>query len=1044
VTLSEVCVKRPVFATMMSLALVALGAISYTQLGVALLPDIEQPTVTVFTALPGASPEEIESAVTQPIEEALNTIGGIDEMRSINREGYSLVILQFSLDRDPSAAVQDVRDKIAAVVRRLPDGTDPPTISNLDSDSTPILAIALSGPQSVRELTDFADRRVKDLIATAPGVGQVTIDGGRKRAVNVNLDAERMAAYGVSAADVKQALAAQNVEIPGGRVTRGGREDTLRTMARVRSVAEFADLVIGTAPDTGAPIRVRDVGAVEDGTEEVRGAARLNGKDAITLTVQKQTGANIVETADAIEARLDSLRPILPAGAQMLVLRDSSVFVRKSAEEVRMHLVLGGVLASLAVLLFMGSIASTLIAAVAIPASLVATFTALKALHFTLNNITLLALTLAVGIVIDDAIVVIENIHRHMIERQIDPLRAAIDATKEIALAVTATTLSLVVIFLPVAFMSGQVGRMFSSYGVTVAVAVLISLFISLTLTPMLASRFLRGGHHAGRLSRFADRFTGWLDARYVRLVRWSLDHRLVVVVLAVALVGATVPLAALVGQDFMPEDDQSEFEISVDHPTGTSPAAADATMREIEAQVAKLPGVHDVLMTLGDNRGSGVATRGTIYVGLVPIEQRALPQQAVMGKARALFRRYPDLHATVRSLSTVAIGGGGRGGKLRLALRGPDLPTLEHLLERLLKAMRDDPALVDVQTSSLDHLPELHVELDRRAAADLGIDAQQVAETLRTLVGGEVVSSYREGDKRYDVWLRVRGGDRDGARAIARLPLRTRSGALVPLENFATLKEDTGPTLILRYNGVRQVSVSSNPAPGVALSDTVAHVEAMVRELNLPPGYDVRYLGDAQVMADTAHDFVISLVLSLLFVYMVLAAQFESFLHPVTILMALPLTLPFALVSLLITRETLNVYSVFGLFMLLGIIKKNGILQVDYTNTLRAGGMETRAAILEANRARLRPILMTTLTLIAAMAPMTLAHGAGAASRAALAKVVVVGQALSLLVTLLIVPVAYSYFDDAGRWLTRRRRPPPPEEVEEEPPATRQGFPHL
>ncbi|WP_373044887.1 efflux RND transporter permease subunit [Vulgatibacter sp.] len=1014
--LAELSVKRPVFATMLSVALVVLGLISYRQLGVDLLPDVEYPTVTVFTALPGAGPEEVESAVTQPIEEQLNTISGIEEMRSINREGFSFIIITFSLERDPDVAVQDVRDKLGTVLGRLPEGTDPPFVSNFDAEATPILAVAISGPQSLRELTEFAETRVKDLLSTAPGVGQVTIEGGRRRAVNVWLDAQRLAAYELTAPDVKRALQAQNVEIPGGRLTRGAREDVLRTMARVEHVKGFGDLVITTR--AGAPVLLRDVATVEDGTEEPRGVSRLNRREAVTLTIQKQSGANLVSTADAIKERLDLVKASLPAGSEVLVLRDNSVFVEESANEVRFHLVMGGILASLAVLVFMGSLRSTLIAAVAIPASLVATFTAMKALGFTLNNITLLALTLAVGIVIDDAIVVIENIHRHMVERKIPAFRAAIDGTKEIALAVTATTLSLVVIFLPVAFMTGQVGRLFSSYGVTVAVAVLVSLFISLSLTPMLASRFL-GKHEVEHVERtgwkaLPDRISGWLDGHYVRMVRWSLDHRLVVVGISLLIVASTVPLFSLVKKDFVPEDDQSEFEVSVELPTGTSFDAANAILAAIEPQIAEVPGVKDVLASIGDTRGgSGVATRATVYVGMHPLEDRDVSQEEAMLAARGIFSKYPDLRSTVRSLGNVGLGGGGYGGKLRFGLRGPELPRLEEYVGRLVKEMRGDPHFVDVFSPAADRLPEVRVVLDRFKAADLGIDARTVAESLRTMVGGEIVSAYREGDERYDVWLRVKDANRDSIEAVGQLPLRTASGGTVPLENVARLEEAKGPTLILRLDGVRQVFVSSNPAPGVALGDAVARAKELVQGLEMPPGYDVKFVGTAEAMEETASDFAMALVLSLVFVYMVLAAQFESFLHPVTILLALPLTLPFALLSLILTGETLNVYSAFGLFMLLGIVKKNGILQVDYTNQLIERGMGLREAILEANRARLRPILMTTLTLIAAMAPMTIAQGAGAASRAALAKVIVGGQLLSLLITLLIVPVAYSLFAD-------------------------------
>ena len=1024
--LAETSVRRPVFATMMSVALVVLGAISYTKLGVDLLPDVEQPSVTIFTSLPGAGPEEIETSVTQVLEEQLNTIAGIEEMRSVNREGFSFIIMTFTLDRKPDQAVQDVRDKIASVLRQLPEGTDPPRISTFDSESTPILSIAISGPQTLRELTEFAETRVKDLIGTSPGVGAVTVEGGQRRAMQIELDGRRLFAYGLSADDVKRAIQNENVELPGGRVSRGAREDILRTMARVDTAQGFEQIVVARDAATGAPVRLRDVARVVDGTEEVRGTSRLNGQAAVSLVVQKQSGANIVETARGIEERLASVRDILPPGSELLVLRDASVFVEESTREARHHLVLGGVLAALAVLVFMGSFRSTLIAAVAIPASLIATFTAMNALGFTLNNITLLALTLAVGIVIDDAIVVIENVHRHMTEKGLSAMEAAVSGTKEIALAVTATTLSLVVIFLPVAFMSGQIGRFFHSYGVTVAVAVLVSLFIAFTLTPMLGSRFL-SDEHGGRMARLADRITSWLDAKYVRVVAWSLDHRLVVAGVALACVASIWPLAKIVQKDFIPEDDQSEFEVSLEFPTGTSFSAADDLMREIEPQLAQLPGARDVLVSVGDSRGTGAATRSSIYVGLVPIDERDLSQADVMQKARAIFVRYPDLRATVRSLNTVNFGGGNYGGKLKLAIRGSDIAVLESHLQALMKEMRADPALVDVVSPSADRLPEVRVHIDREKAADLGLSARDVAEALRTMVGGEIVSAFRAGDERYDVWLRTAPGDRDGMREIASLPIRARDGRLVSLENVATLAEAKGPTLILRLNGMRQVFLSANPAPGVALGDAVAKVERMVERLNLPAGYDVKFMGAATTMEEAGREFLIALILSLLFVYMVLAAQFESFLHPLTILLALPLTAPFALLSLLLAGDTLNVYSIFGMFMLFGIVKKNGILQVDYTNTLRARGMPLREAILEANRARLRPILMTTMTLIAAMAPMTLAAGPGAASRASLAQVIVGGQALSLVITLLIVPVAYSTFAEIQeRWSARAKIAPP------------------
>ena len=1022
--IADISVDRPIFALMMTMALVVLGLMSYGRLGVDLLPAIERPQVSVFTALPGAGPEEIESAVTQPIEEQLNTIAGIEEMRSVNREGFSYVNITFSLDRPIDDAVQDVRDKLSRVVRRLPDGTDPPVISTFDSDSSPILAVAVSGPSSLRELTEFAENRIKDLIATAPGVGAVTLEGGLRRAINVVVDADRLQATGISILQLRAALQAQNVEIPGGRVTRDAREDILRTMARVETVEQLGEIVVVTR-EGGAQVLVKDLATVEDGTVEIRGTSRLNGNRAVTLSVQKLAGANIVSTADAIKERLERVRSTLPAGTEMIVLRDASVFVEASLHEARFHLVGGAFLAALAVLLFMGSWRSTVIAAVAIPTSVIATFAVMDLFGFTLNNITLLALTLSVGVVIDDAIVVVENIHRHLHRDQITPKLAAKTATREIALAVSATTLSLVVIFLPVAFMSGQVGRLFYSYGVTVAASILVSLFVSLTLTPMMASRFLKSAAESGPpslLERNANRVMAPLERWYGRAVAWSLDHRAVVVGVAAVLVATTVPLYLVTPSDFLPEDDQSEFEISIELPTGTSFLAGDVVIQELEVQLAQLPGVKDVLVAVGDAGGTSAASRANIYVGLVPIADRELAQAEIMNRARAFFGRYPDLRVTVRSLNNTGIGGGGRGGKLRLALRGADIAKLEDILDTVLKEMRTEPLFVDAFSSSADRLPELRMVPDRKKAAVVGVTPTDIAESLRILVGGVAVSSFKDGDERYDVVLRAELADRNSSTAIGRLPIATANAGLVAVENLGSINEGVGPNLILRLGGVRQVSVSANPAPGVTLSVAAARLNEIVLRANLPPGYDAVFQGDVQTLDETYREFALALLLSLVFVYMVLAAQFESLLHPVTILLAIPLTAPFALLSLLLLRESINVYSIFGIFMLFGIVKKNGILQVDTTNQLVAAGKATRAAIIEANTIRLRPILMTTMTLIAAMAPMTISKGPGAASRAALAKVIVGGQALSLLITLLIVPVAWSLFDDLRLAFERRR----------------------
>lgn len=1014
-TLSEICVRRPVFATMLVSACVAFGVLSFRKLGVDQYPDVELPIVTVTTVLQGATPEEIETQVTKPIEDAISTSEGIDELTSVSTEGLSTVTVRFVLERDRDQATQDVRDKVAAIIRQLPDGTDPPVITRMDTTAIPVVTLVVEGDRNLRELTDIAEHRVMEPLEGLSGVGQIQMVGGRKRAFLIDIDSTAMAEHGLSVTALRAAIVSQNVEIPGGRVQREGREDVLRTVARADSAAALMDMVV--AEYQGAPVRLRDIANVTDGEEEPRSLARLNGHNAVSLVVQKQSGTNTVAVVDTLNARIAELERSLPEDVHITVVRDTSRFIRRSIHEVEVHLVLGGLLASLAVLVFMGSFRSTLIAALAIPSSIITTFAILRALDYTLNNFTLLALTLAVGVVIDDAIVVLENVFRH-VENGKSPFDAAIEGTREITLAVFATTLSLIVIFLPTAYMEGTVGRFWQSFGVTTAFAIGISLFIALTLTPMLCSKWLvRPKHEPGEKTGFVAKLNDALDRGYGAMVRWSLRRRWVVILLSLLAVLAVCPLGAAVGKDFIPQDDSSEFTIALTMPEGTDLEAASVLTTEIEQKLRALRGVELLWSRVGSGRGEDV-TEVEIYVGLVDLERRSFSQTDVMGDARAMLADYPELRPVVSSLS--GIQSGGRNAELMFALRGPDLETLDRLSTEMTRRMREEPGLVDVDTASAVRKPELRVVVDRQRAADLGARAGQIASELRIMVGGEAITKIREGAEQYDVWLRLRPIERASELAISMLPIGTQRG-FVRLDEVATFVRDRGPAQISRFGRVRKVDISAN-LRGIPLGTAVDRINAIAAQMELPPGYEVTFSGRAKIMKDTFGSFLAALGLSFLFMYMVLAAQFESFLHPITIMLSLPLSLPFALISLILLHDTLNIYSVFGMFMLFGIVKKNGILQVDYTNTLRSRGIERDTAIVEANVTRLRPILMTTLTLIAGMIPLALGRGPGAASRASMAKVIIGGQALSLLITLLIVPVAYSLFDDAGGAVGRLR----------------------
>jgi len=1015
--LVDFCIRRPVAATMLIGFLVALGMFSYRKLAVDLFPNIDFPIVVITTTLKGASVEEMESGVTKPIEEAINTIEGIEELRSETKEGLSQVVVIFVLERNREAAAQDVRDKVAAIMARLPEGTDSPIVDKFDVESSPILSIAVAGNRSLREVTEIARKHVKEDLETLRGVGSVTLLGGLERAVNIVVDTDKLAAYNIPIQQVKAALRAQNVEVPSGHIDQGGKELVLRTMGRIAKVADFNQLIVGNV--RGRPLTIGDVATVSDTFVEPRNTARLDGMPAVSLLIRKQSGTNTVEVIDHVQRRLAALHSVLPADISLEVVRDHSRFIKRSISEVQLHLVLAAVLVSLTVMLFIANLRATLIAAIAIPTSIISTFTLMDLLGFTINNITMLGLVLATGIVIDDAVVVLENIFRHAEEEGVSPMQAAASATKEISMAVMATTLSLVVIFLPVAFMSGRVGRFFNSYGITVACSIMVSLLVSFTLTPMLCARYLRirpGRHGTSRNTGFYVA----IDRAYGAILRWALRHRWVIVGISILTVGATVPLFQLVGKDFMPQDDQSEFEVIVQTPEGYSLSRTDAVMRELEAQLRGLPHVTHLLTTIGDSTGrlragEGPVTLASIYVRLTDLHERDESQFAIMEQARALLQQYPDLRSSVQSVN-MFMGGGQRHTEIELDLTGPSLDRLEAYSNQIMEAMRAIPGIVDVDTTLSVRQPEMRIEINRQKASDFGIKVEDIAGTLRTLVGGEPVGKFKEDQEQYDVWLRAQLPNRGDAGAVGDLTVATPTGELVKVANLASIEEERGPAQIDRYSRQRKVTIVAN-LENLPLSAAIEKITGILATLELPPTYTAEFGGRAKALGETGSNFVVAFGLSLLFMYMILAAQFESFLHPITILLALPLSVPFALVSLIVLGDTLNIYSMLGLFMLFGIVKKNGILQIDYTNRLRAEGMERDAAILEANHVRLRPILMTTLMLVAGMIPIALGSGPGSGTRASMAKVIIGGQTLCLVLTLLLTPVAYSLFDDLGQW---------------------------
>ena len=1014
--LAEVCVRRPVFASMLIAAIVVVGGVSFTQLGVDRYPRIETPVVSVTTSNPGATPESIEKEITDRIEAAVNTVAGIDELRSTSTEGQSRVTITFDLSKNPDVAAQEVRAKVDPVIRNLPETADPPVVQKQDPDSMPIVMFSISAPLPAVELTSFLEQNVQKRVESVNGVGEVILFGARRRQLQVKFDPDRLNAYQLATSDVAAALRAQNLELPGGRLEQGVRELSVRTVGRLTRPEEFSEIVVATRGNIA--IRIKDIGTVDDTGADPLSVSMLNGKSAISVAIRKQSGVNTVALADAIRERMAEVEKLLPPTFEVRLIRDDSEFIRASLAAIEEHLILGGFLAAIIVLVFLRNFRSTLIAAVAIPASIIGAFGVMSALNFTINQMTMLALTLMVGIVIDDAIVVLENIYRFVEEKGMTPRRAAVEATKEIGLAVMATTMSLLAVFLPVGFLGGIIGRFMSSFGLTSAAAIAISLIVSFTLTPMLASRWIKHDHDTRASDESRRGFYRYIDRSYTAMLKFSMAHRWVIVGVCAMVIVSLIPLFRASGINFTPNEDESRFQVSVRLPVGSSLAATTSLMERIARDMREqLPGVSDTLSFPGGGGGGfGQTNAGSLFVRLKSIDEREFSQQELIVRARRLIQPYRQ--SAVISIQSagglVAISG--RGAQIQYALVGPDLQKLDQYTERARQLLSKNETLVDVDRTYLPGRPELRLNIDRKRAGDLGVRVQDVSQTVNALVAGQKVTTFNAASDQYDVVLRAQDSYRRTPDSIAAATVRTGTGELVQLRNLVTSNEGSGPAAIERLNRQRQISVSANPAPGRAQAEGQAVVEQTFHSLDMEPGYALVTSGQSRELGRAAYYFGIAFALSFVFMYMVLAAQFESFIHPVTILLTLPLAVPFGLLASLMFKQQLNIYSALGVLLLFGIVKKNAILQIDHTIGLRAKGMERYEAILQANRDRLRPILMTTLALIAGMLPLCIGSGPGAETNRSIGILVAGGQAMCLLLTLLAVPVFYSLFEDASQ----------------------------
>jgi HAE1 family hydrophobic/amphiphilic exporter-1 len=1035
--LSDVSIKRPVFATMMMFALVVLGIISYQRLAIDEYPDITYPVVVVQTTYRGASPQVMEREVSRPIEEALNTVQGVYEITSTSGEGSSMVRVQLNLNVDVMEAQQEVMSKVAAVRRELPQDIEDPIIRRFDPNDRPIISIAMqSTERPIRELTDLADEVIKTRIEAVGGVGEVNVVGGTARQIQIQLDPVAMRAYGIAPAQVSDALRRENQEVPAGRVERGETQRMIRVTGRIREPANFGNIVVTTK--NGVPVRVRDIGTVVDGTEIPRSAAYMNGARAVSLDVLKISGANTVEVAEKVRETVHEIEADLPEDISMTVIRDDSKRIHEALSDVQITIILGALLTIAIIYLFLNSWRSTIITGLTLPVSIISAFFIMWVFGFTINTMTLMALSLAIGLLIDDAIVVRENIVRHL-EMGKDHFKAAKEGTDEIGLAVISTTLAVVAVFIPVAFMGGQIGKIFYQFGVTVAFAVLVSLFVSFTLDPMLSSVWHdpeveghgpRGKTHIFRRIAFA--FNDWFERvadRYPRWLSWSLSHRAIVLGIAAASIIGAFMLIPQLGFTWMPDVNADEFTVSL----RTAPASRmDYTVQK-GLQVAELARKDpDVLYTYTSVGGGfrGTANNGNVFVKLKPKADRERSMFDIQEDMRGKFAGIPGARASIQGTRSIF---GGFRQPIQINVQGPEPTRLKIAANEVMQAVRDVPGVADAMSSDEGEIPQLDVTVNRQEAWSAGVGVGAIASTLQPLFSGFRATQWEDAlGYSHDVVVVYPDSMRTSAADVANIPVLSSnangaSTPMIPLQQVAEVRAGVGPQQIERRMLERMISISAGVTPGFNTGDVAAEAEKAIETVGLPPGYRTIFGGDVQNMNETKGYVLEALLLAVVFIYLILASLFGSFLQPLSIMIALPLSFIGVALALLITGGNLNVMSMIGIIMLMGLVTKNGILLVDFANQQREAGMERAAALLKAGRIRLRPIIMTTVAMIFGMLPLAFAIGEGAEQRAPMARAVIGGLITSTLLTLFVVPVVYSMLDDLAGLKSKKKQPAEP-----------------
>ncbi|MBK9548676.1 MAG: efflux RND transporter permease subunit [Gemmatimonadetes bacterium] len=993
-----------------SLALVLFGVLGYLRLPVRELPDIDPPIVSVETSLRGANPRVMESSVTDVLEEELSTAEGIRTLTSSSNEQRSSVRLEFGLSRDVESAAQDVRDLVSRVRGRLPEDVDEPVVAKQDADARPFYYLALTSTTlDLLQLNDVADRIVKQRLQTIPGVARAQIQGERRYAMKIWLDQNALTARSLTVQDVAAAIRARNVEVPAGRIESSQREFTVRSLGELRTPNEFADLVVSS--QGGVLTKLRDVGRVELGPANDRSALRFDQMPGIGLGVIRQSKANVIEVSKAIQAALPSIQAALPPGVKLVQAFDQSVFVERSIRDAQRTLIEAALLVVVIIFLFLRNLRATIIPAFAIPASIIATFAVMSALGFSINNFTLLALTIAIGIVVDDAIIVLENAYRHQEELGKSPEQAARDGTREIGFAVVATTASLMAVFVPLAFLKGNTGKLFNEFGIAVAGSVFISGFVALTLTPMLCAKLLKVPPSHGRMYQLLERGFDGLATGYARVLRRSLHHPLTVVVGMLALVVGAALVFQTLKREFIPADDRGVININIVGPEGATLQYTDGYQKQVEAILAKVPEVNSVFSVIG--RG-GSPNGGFVVARLKYWEDRERNIEDIIAELRPKFAAIAGVQIFASNPSAI----GGFGSPVQFIVRHPDYDSLLVANERLIAAARKIPGLVNVDTDLKNNKPELTIAYDRDRADDLGVPIGDVATTLQSMLGGTRVSTFTRDSRIYDVFLQLDAAHRATPQDMDQLFVRGRNGQLVRVDALASITETTGPRGIAHYERVRAFTLSASLAPSLALGDAIDSLTA-IATAQLPANTTIALGGDARELSESGNELLLAFGLAILVVFMVLASQFESVVHPFTVLMAVPLAVIGAIFTLKLAGATINLYSQIGMILLVGLVTKNSILLVDYANQLRAKGMEVVDAMLEAGRIRLRPILMTSVATIMGAIPIALGSGAGATARRPLGYAIVGGIAFSTVLTLFVVPVVWML---AERGLARRR----------------------